>query len=167
MEFFKGSMFRGFLIRRGRRGVSLHGGWMQGEAGSSYCPTPGTPPSTGSRLPTNSRLPDWYGLSKLRPSYLAPAHTGQRSSESLTPNRTHRILRFPYDCRSYSSIIKPDAVAKNHIGAIYDRFERAGLRIVAARVLQLTREQASAFYLCGLPRTSLFRGAGQLHDLRT
>jgi len=44
------------------------------------------------------------------------------------------------------SIIKPDAVAKNHIGAIYDRFERAGLRIVAARMLRLTREQASAFY---------------------
>lgn len=45
------------------------------------------------------------------------------------------------------SIIKPDAVAKNHIGAIYDRFERAGLRIVAARMLHLTREQASAFYV--------------------
>ncbi|WP_089727131.1 nucleoside-diphosphate kinase [Candidatus Thiosymbion oneisti] len=44
------------------------------------------------------------------------------------------------------SIIKPDAVAKNHIGAIYERFERAGLRIVAARMLHLTREQASAFY---------------------
>jgi len=44
------------------------------------------------------------------------------------------------------SIIKPDAVAKNHIGTIYDRFERAGLRIVAARMLRLTREQASAFY---------------------
>jgi nucleoside-diphosphate kinase len=44
------------------------------------------------------------------------------------------------------SIIKPDAVAGNHIGAIYDRFERAGLRIVAARMLHLSREQASAFY---------------------
>jgi nucleoside-diphosphate kinase len=44
------------------------------------------------------------------------------------------------------SIVKPDAVAKNHIGAIYDRFEKAGLRIVAARMLHLTREQASAFY---------------------
>ena len=44
------------------------------------------------------------------------------------------------------SIVKPDAVAKNHIGAIYDRFEQAGLRIVAARMLHLTREQASAFY---------------------
>lgn len=44
------------------------------------------------------------------------------------------------------SIIKPDAVGKNHIGAIYDRFEKAGLRIVAARMLHLTREQAGAFY---------------------
>ena len=44
------------------------------------------------------------------------------------------------------SIVKPDAVAKNHIGAIYDRFEKAGLRIVAARMLHLSREQAGAFY---------------------
>jgi len=44
------------------------------------------------------------------------------------------------------SIVKPDAVGKNHIGAIYDRFEQAGLCIVAARMLHLTREQASAFY---------------------
>jgi len=44
------------------------------------------------------------------------------------------------------SIVKPDAVAANHIGAIYDRFEQAGLRIVAARMLHLTRKQASAFY---------------------
>jgi nucleoside-diphosphate kinase len=44
------------------------------------------------------------------------------------------------------SIIKPDAVAKNVIGQIYARFEGAGLRIVAARMLHLTREQAEAFY---------------------
>lgn len=44
------------------------------------------------------------------------------------------------------SIIKPDAVAKNVIGEIYSRFEKAGLRIVAARMLQLTREQAEGFY---------------------
>jgi len=44
------------------------------------------------------------------------------------------------------SIIKPDAVAKNVIGKIYSRFEDAGLRIVAARMLQLTREQAGEFY---------------------
>ena len=44
------------------------------------------------------------------------------------------------------SIIKPDAVAKNVIGTIYDRFEKAGLRIVAARRLQLTVAQAESFY---------------------
>jgi nucleoside-diphosphate kinase len=44
------------------------------------------------------------------------------------------------------SIIKPDAVGKNVIGEIYSRFEKAGLRIVAARMLHLTREQAGAFY---------------------
>jgi nucleoside-diphosphate kinase len=44
------------------------------------------------------------------------------------------------------SIIKPDAVAKNVIGAIYSRFEQAGLRIIAARMVQLTRAQAEGFY---------------------
>jgi len=44
------------------------------------------------------------------------------------------------------SIIKPDAVAKNVIGDIYNRFEKGGLRIVAARMLQLSREQAGEFY---------------------
>ena len=44
------------------------------------------------------------------------------------------------------SIIKPDAVAKNVIGEIYSRFEKAGLRIVAARMMQLTQEQAEGFY---------------------
>lgn len=44
------------------------------------------------------------------------------------------------------SIIKPDAIAKNVIGEIFTRFERAGLRIVAAKMLHLSREQAMAFY---------------------
>ncbi|MBK1703036.1 nucleoside-diphosphate kinase [Halochromatium glycolicum] len=44
------------------------------------------------------------------------------------------------------SIIKPNAVAKNAIGAICNRFEQAGLRIVAARMLHMSLEQASAFY---------------------
>ena len=44
------------------------------------------------------------------------------------------------------SIIKPDAVAKNVIGEIYDRFEKAGLRIVAARMEHLSRERAGEFY---------------------
>ena len=44
------------------------------------------------------------------------------------------------------SIIKPDAVAKNYIGGIYNSFERAGLRVVAAKMLHLSKEQAQAFY---------------------
>ena len=44
------------------------------------------------------------------------------------------------------SIIKPDGVEKNLIGEIYGRFEKAGLEIVAARMMQLTREQAEGFY---------------------
>ena len=44
------------------------------------------------------------------------------------------------------SIIKPDAVAKNVIGKILAKFEQAGLTIVAAKMLRLTREQAEGFY---------------------
>lgn len=44
------------------------------------------------------------------------------------------------------SIIKPDATAKNVVGEIYARFEKNGLRIVAAKRMQLTKEQAEAFY---------------------
>src|SRR5205085_3912774 len=44
------------------------------------------------------------------------------------------------------SIVKPDAVAKDVIGEIYTRFERAGLRIVAARMTQLSRADAEGFY---------------------
>jgi len=44
------------------------------------------------------------------------------------------------------SIIKPNAVAKDAIGAILARLEQAGLRIVAARMMRLTAEQAGAFY---------------------
>ncbi len=46
---------------------------------------------------------------------------------------------------STQSIVKPDGVAKNIIGEVYARFEKAGLRIVAARMLHLTRAQAEAF----------------------
>ncbi|GAA3959711.1 nucleoside-diphosphate kinase [Allohahella marinimesophila] len=44
------------------------------------------------------------------------------------------------------SIIKPDAVAKNVIGDIYSRFEKNGLRIVAAKMQHLSQEQAEGFY---------------------
>jgi len=44
------------------------------------------------------------------------------------------------------SIIKPDAVAKNVIGDIYSRFEKAGLKVVASRMLHLSQQQAEGFY---------------------
>ncbi len=44
------------------------------------------------------------------------------------------------------SIIKPDAVAKNVIGQIYTRFENAGLKVIAARMMHLSRAEAEGFY---------------------
>lgn len=44
------------------------------------------------------------------------------------------------------SIIKPDAVENNHIGAIVQRFEQAGLEIIGAKMLHLSRDQAEGFY---------------------
>ncbi len=44
------------------------------------------------------------------------------------------------------SIIKPDAVGKNIIGKIYSRFEKAGLKIVASKMMQLSQAQAEGFY---------------------
>ena len=44
------------------------------------------------------------------------------------------------------SIVKPDAVAKNVIGEIYSRFEKAGLKVVAAKMQQLSKQEAEGFY---------------------
>jgi nucleoside-diphosphate kinase len=44
------------------------------------------------------------------------------------------------------SIIKPDAASKNVIGEIYSRFEKAGLKIIAAKMMHLSTEQAQGFY---------------------
>ncbi|MFT3733967.1 MAG: nucleoside-diphosphate kinase [Rhodocyclaceae bacterium] len=44
------------------------------------------------------------------------------------------------------SIIKPDAVAKNVIGKIYQRFEDAGLKVIAAKLVQLSEQEAGQFY---------------------
>lgn len=44
------------------------------------------------------------------------------------------------------SIVKPDAVKRNLIGEIYQRIEKAGLRVIAAKMVHLTDEQASGFY---------------------
>lgn len=45
------------------------------------------------------------------------------------------------------SIVKPDAVANNHIGEIYSHFEKSGLKVVAAKMLRMTRQQAEGFYV--------------------
>ena len=44
------------------------------------------------------------------------------------------------------SIVKPDAVAKNVVGEIYSRFEKGGLKVVAAKMKQLSRQEAEGFY---------------------
>lgn len=56
------------------------------------------------------------------------------------------------------SIIKPDAVAKNVIGQIYTRFEQSGLKVVAARMKQLSQTEAEGFY-------SVHRGRPFFNDL--
>src|SRR5690606_38459956 len=92
-------------------------------------------------------------------------NAGRRQSESPThwpPSPAANAFRWPEpDCPSNPrnrqrsnrmavertlSIIKPDGVAKNVIGEIYNRFEKAGLKIVAARMMQLSREDAEGFY---------------------
>jgi nucleoside-diphosphate kinase len=67
------------------------------------------------------------------------------NGRGLLPLVTHLEIYFVAIERTLS-IVKPDGVAKNIIGQIYSRFEKAGLRIVAARMLQLNRAQAEAFY---------------------
>ena len=51
------------------------------------------------------------------------------------------------------SIVKPDAVRKNGIGKILDRFETAGLKVIACKMLLLTRDQAEGFYAVHRERT--------------
>src|SRR3546814_17266907 len=51
------------------------------------------------------------------------------------------------------SIIKPDAVAKNVVGEIYSRFEKAGLKVAAAKMKHLSRKEAEGFYAVHRERT--------------
>jgi len=55
-------------------------------------------------------------------------------------------LEKPMSKERTLSIIKPDAVQKNHIGAIIDRFEKAGLKVIGAKMLHLSKHQAESFY---------------------
>src|SRR6266436_1734977 len=59
------------------------------------------------------------------------------------------------------SIIKPDAVAKNVIGEIYSRFEKAGLKIIAARMAWLSQAEAEGFYAVHRERP-FFRDLGSV-----
>jgi nucleoside-diphosphate kinase len=54
--------------------------------------------------------------------------------------------KFPMALERTLSIVKPDAVAKNVIGEIYSRFERAGLKVVAAKMKHLSKQEAEGFY---------------------
>jgi len=56
------------------------------------------------------------------------------------------VLEKPMAVEQTLSIIKPDAVKKNVIGEIYSRFEKAGLKIVQAQMIYLTKEEAEGFY---------------------
>lgn len=58
------------------------------------------------------------------------------------------------------SIIKPDAVRKNHIGEILARFEKHGLKVVAAKMIHLTKAQAEKFY-------AVHKARPFFHDLTT
>jgi nucleoside-diphosphate kinase len=58
----------------------------------------------------------------------------------------HGEESMPVERQQTLSIIKPDAVAANHIGAIFSRFEKAGLRIVAMRMVKLSNAEAREFY---------------------
>jgi nucleoside-diphosphate kinase len=62
------------------------------------------------------------------------------------------------------SIVKPDGVQKNVIGDVYRRFEQAGLRIVAARMLRLSQTQAEGFY-AGPSRAAVLPRSRDLHGL--
>jgi nucleoside-diphosphate kinase len=60
--------------------------------------------------------------------------------------RAFRKLEWPMAVERTLSIIKPDATRRHHTGAIIDRFEKAGLRVIASRRIQLSKAQAEAFY---------------------
>jgi nucleoside-diphosphate kinase len=83
------------------------------------------------------------------PDSLGPKYPTKNIQTSVShPHYLNQIIYLgaSMSVQQTLSIIKPNAVAKNAIGAICDRFEKAGLRIVAARMLHMSLEQATAFY---------------------
>ncbi|GAW85639.1 nucleoside-diphosphate kinase [Bathymodiolus platifrons methanotrophic gill symbiont] len=78
----------------------------------------------------------------------------QKITDGCASGSSHQLILYFYLFLEFKkmaiertfSIVKPDAVAKNHIGEIYNRFESNGLRIVAAKMMQLSKEKAEGFY---------------------
>jgi len=80
---------------------------------------------------------------ELFPNQIASVR-GTRKRVIEPPTHKKEIAKMALE-RTFS-IIKPDAVANNVIGEIYQRFEQAGLKVVAAKMVQLSEEQAAGFY---------------------
>jgi nucleoside-diphosphate kinase len=82
----------------------------------------------------------------LQPSIDLHGSADLTAHQAAGGERSMKSRRFKMAVERTLSIIKPDAVAKNVIGEIYSRFEKAGLRVIAARMTQLSDAQAGAFY---------------------
>jgi nucleoside-diphosphate kinase len=83
---------------------------------------------------------------KARKRFILFVQRGILSSYFFTRNISFDLERTIMAVERTLSIIKPDAVAKNVIGKIYSRFESNGLKIVAARMMHLSRQEAEGFY---------------------
>jgi nucleoside-diphosphate kinase len=81
-------------------------------------------------------------------AYNPPSFSGLLFKTPLFPVTLclNRLLEISMAVERTLSIIKPDAVGKNVIGEIYTRFEKAGLKVVAARMMHLSQAQAEGFY---------------------
>jgi nucleoside-diphosphate kinase len=83
---------------------------------------------------------------KARKRFILFAQRGILSSYFLPEIFTTDLEKTIMAVERTLSIIKPDAVAKNVIGKIYSRFESNGLKIIAARMMHLSRQEAEGFY---------------------
>jgi nucleoside-diphosphate kinase len=82
----------------------------------------------------------WLAIMAITQALLS---TTTRDSSILS---TPALMEFYMAIERTLSIIKPDAVAKNVIGKIYDRFESAGLKVIAAKMVHLSEQEAGQFY---------------------
>src|SRR5690606_33644914 len=86
---------------------------------------------------------------RIRGSHIGQTRASTRVFSVILGRSTHRTpasLENPMALERTLSIVKPDAVAKNVIGEIYSRFEKNGLKVVAARMKHLSKQEAEGFY---------------------